>query len=108
MTREEKTQLWISRIDDYRTSGESVASWCERHQVTPRQLNYWLRKFKQAEPPTPANNRPQWIALNLHEEETSTEVPPIHIKVGGATIQVRHGFEPTLLADVVRTLKTLC
>lgn len=37
MSREEITELWISRIADYRASGEITAIWCERHQMTTKQ-----------------------------------------------------------------------
>lgn len=32
MTQDEMAERWIGRIKDYRTSGEPVATWCERSQ----------------------------------------------------------------------------
>ena len=54
MSREERAELWNSRISDYRASGELVAAWCARHQVTSHQLYYWMQKLKKADQQSPA------------------------------------------------------
>ena len=108
MTREEMAELWISRISDYRASGECVATWCERHQVTSKQLWYWMAKLKRAGLlQTPPASKPQWTSLRM-DETVPDGTSPILIRVGAATIEVRAGFEPSLFADVVRALKALC
>ncbi|HEY3363453.1 MAG TPA: hypothetical protein VGK74_00100 [Symbiobacteriaceae bacterium] len=69
-------ELWISRIKDYRASGERVTAWCERNQVTSHQLFYWMRKLKKADQQTPSASEPRWVALSL-EGTTPAEAPPI-------------------------------
>lgn len=107
MSREEMAELWASRISDYRSSGERVADWCARHQVTPHQLYYWLQKLKKADQQSPVTSGPKWIAVSL-EGTTEAEATPILVKVGTVAVEVRAGLEPAVLAAVVRTLKTLC
>jgi len=107
MTREEMAELWISRINDYRAGGERVATWCERHQVTDRQLWYWMRKLKKSEQLAPPASNPQWASVSIDEPASGGAVP-IQVRVGTIAVEVRSGFEPALLADVVRTLQTLC
>jgi transposase-like protein len=107
MSRDEMAKLWVSRINDYRASGGPVAAWCQRHQVTPRQLYYWMRKLKRADQQTPSASGPQWVSLSL-EEIMPDKAPPILVRVGGIAIEVRAGFEAAVFADVVRALKTLC
>ena len=47
MTKAELQELWASRIAEYKMSGQSVKEWCATHEgVSPRQLWYWLRKYK--------------------------------------------------------------
>jgi transposase-like protein len=46
MTQAEVRQAWEARIAAYRASGQSAAELCAIHQLHPRQLWYWLRKFK--------------------------------------------------------------
>ena len=108
MSSRELTELWIARVSDYRASGERVAQWCERHQVTEHQLYYWMRKLKDAgeQQPAAAGGR-KWVSLSL-EAPTTEEMAPIRITVGTIAVEVRTGFDPTVLTSVVRTLKTLC
>lgn len=107
MSREGMAELWISRIDDYRASRETVVAWCKRQQVSPKQFYYWMRKLKTADRQTPSTVGPKWVALSVGES-TRAEVPAIAVRVGTVTVEVRAGFEPSVFADVVRTLKTLC
>lgn len=108
MSSRELTELWISRVNDYRASGERVAQWCERHQVTEHQLYYWMRKLKDADGQKPASaSGPKWVSLSL-EALTSEETVPIRVLVGTIAVEVRTGFDPSVLTSVVRTLKALC
>ncbi|QGG47317.1 hypothetical protein [Heliorestis convoluta] len=40
--------------------------------------------------------------------ERDSLASPLVIRVGQAVIEVKPGFDPALLTQVVRTLKTLC
>ncbi|MFC4766094.1 IS66 family insertion sequence element accessory protein TnpA [Effusibacillus consociatus] len=107
MTQAELREVWIAQIQDYRSNGERTATWCERHKVTPRQLWYWMRKLKKADEQKQENRKPQWVPLHM-DEITSDGASPLLVKVGSATIEVRPGFEPSLLADIVKALQVLC
>lgn len=75
MSHEERTELWRSRISDYRDSGERVATWCARHEVTPHQLYYWMQKLKKADRQAPAANGPKWVAMSLEGLRSATLRP---------------------------------
>jgi transposase-like protein len=108
MSSREQTELWIARISDYRASGERVAQWCERHQVTQHQLYYWMRKLRDTGEQQPASTTgPKWVSLPV-ESCANEETAPIRITVGTIAVEVRPGFDPAVLASVVRTLKALC
>lgn len=109
MSSEDMAELWAARIKDYQASGERVAAWCERNQVTSHRLYYWMRKQREGErqqAPT-AGGEPKWVALSV-QEPTTDEAPPIVVKIGGAAVEVRAGFDAAVFATVVRTLKALC
>lgn len=106
MSRKGTAEQWIARINDYRASGECVTAWCQRHQVSPKQLYYWMRKLKTADQQTPPARGPRWVALSV--EATEGAAPPILVKVGSIAVEVRAGFEPFVLAEVVRVLKAQC
>ncbi|WP_431809601.1 IS66 family insertion sequence element accessory protein TnpA [Brevibacillus agri] len=75
MTQAELREVWSTRIKDYRASGERVATWCERHQVTPRQLWYWMRKLKGEDEQKQATNKPQWVPLQVDESTSDGALP---------------------------------
>ena len=108
MSLADVTEVWATRINNYRASGERVAAWCSRNQVTSHQLYYWMRKLREAErQERSAGNESKWVALAL-QESTTGEAPPIVIKIGTIAVEVQAGFDPAAFATVVRTLKTLC
>lgn len=106
MKRKELRETWHSRIQDYCSSGESAATWCQRNEIPPRQLWYWIRKFKNADVPKQASPKLPWASV--HIDESSSDEAPLIVKVGFASIEVRPGFDASLLTDVVRTLRALC
>lgn len=108
MTREDLAELWKARIHDFRTSSESATAWCKRHQVSRAQLYHWLRKLNQAGQPAPAAARPNWVALTVKEPAPGETAPPIVVRVGAITVEVRDGFDPGVLAEVLRTVQALC
>lgn len=67
MSRRGMAEQWIALINDYRSSGERVAVWCQRHQVTSKQLYYWMAKLKKADQQTPPAGGPRWVALSVEE-----------------------------------------
>lgn len=107
MSRRGMAEAWASRIADYRASGETVVAWCERNQFTTKQFYYWMRKLNKADRQTPAAGSPKWVALSVLEPAPDPG-PPILVKIGGATVEVRAGFDAAVFAEVARTLKTLC
>lgn len=63
MSRRGTAERWISRINDYRASGERAAAWCARNQVSPKQLYYWMAKLKKADPQAEPPRGPRSAAL---------------------------------------------
>lgn len=117
MPKNQREKAWFARVEEHQASGESVKVWCERNQVKPDRLYYWSRKYAEATGAKPGGL--QWLSVQVEEAPGSSHghasiaVPPeasrsIRIKVGGATIEVDPGFDPALLATVVKTVQGLC
>lgn len=106
MDKEQRQQIWMERIADYRASGLTMAAWCESRQQSFHKLKYWVKKLdpkKQLSSSTSSS----WLPVSL--EPTSHEpASQILIRVGRACIEVQPGFDPKLLSQVVRTLETSC
>ena len=47
ITSDQRRRYWREHIDACRDSGESGATYCERHQLAYHRFNYWRRKFQE-------------------------------------------------------------
>jgi transposase-like protein len=104
MTVTKRRALWKARIADQAVSGQTITQWCDAHEVNRRQFHYWRKHLQQTAVPAPAA---PWVRVELTEQvhENSNRLV---VRVGAAAIEVQSGFSPTLLADLVRTLASLC
>jgi hypothetical protein len=105
MSKTEIRKEWERRIAVFRASGQTQSKWCSVNDLKLHQLKYWIKKIENtnSKPETPT----KWVPVAM--DEPSQELnETLMIKVGQASIEVKPGFNPSLLVDVVRTLKTLC
>jgi len=105
VTKAELRETWEARVAAYRASGQSASEWCAAHQVTTRQLWYWMQKFKETKEKAAPSS--QWITVKV-DKETQEAESALLVRIGSAAIEVKPGYNQTLFADVVRTLQTLC
>lgn len=97
MTKAEQQNLWAARVEEFRMSGQSVPAWCTDHDLKPHQLRYWLRKKVR----TSSETTFSWLTLDLSEADFQSS---LLLRVGQVVLEVRPGFDPKLLLDVVKTL----
>lgn len=106
MTKTELRKEWEARVEAFKDSGQSTSAWCAAHDLKPHQLRSWLRKLHSTDASTSMSS--QWLSLEVGDPERSVWESAMLIKVGHATVEVKPGFDPTLLSDIVRTLAALC
>ena len=107
MTKAEQQKLWATRIAEYRDSGQSVKEWCATHEgISPRQLWYWLRKSKNQNGVLSTQST-RWLPVEVSEPTSPEQDNSMLVSIGPAGIEVRPGFDPALLAQVVRVLTSL-
>lgn len=108
MTRSEQRQEWDDLVAAYRSSGQSVKEWCAANGAKPERLWYWLR-WQKAGKAEPATSPLTWLSVTVDGpapgEQANTCLP---VRVGGAVIEVKRGFDPELLSTVVHVLSAIC
>lgn len=108
MTKAELQALWETRISEYQASGQSVREWCASQEgVSLRQLWYWLRKYKNQNVVSSGKSN-RWLPVEISEKASIDQGHTLLVNVGTASIEVRPGFDPALLAQVVRVLVAIC
>jgi hypothetical protein len=99
----EKRNYWLQHIQALQESGLIRRAYCEQNQVKLATLGYWCQKFNSS-----AKSKRQsengWIPVHIREEEH----PDIDLRIGRVNIAVKPGFDPLLLADVLRTMNAVC
>jgi transposase-like protein len=119
MTQARRREQRQALVAAYDASGLTMAKWCEINGVRMNQLRYWLRESRESQ------QNQSWACLNLMDDDSATDptmlpgtpkcltpatttAPEISVRIGSATIEVRSGFDPSLLSEVLRVVVARC
>ncbi|MBC3805700.1 hypothetical protein GH808_14930 [Acetobacterium fimetarium] len=102
MSKDELHAFRRQQIEDYRNSSQSAETWCEANAMKVSTLRYWLRRIKDADQPVPEQ---AWATMKLIDKATTAKSTPVMIRVNNFEICLHPGFEPDVLASVIRTLQ---
>ncbi|GGH89167.1 transposase-like protein [Pullulanibacillus pueri] len=111
MSLTDKRIEWKARFDTWKTSGLSVAEWCEEQDIKRHQMYYWVRKFEnEMTSPEQVPSETQWLTVSVKDEQKSLgggqESVLIHFR--SISVEVRPGANMALLSDVVHVLQNQC
>lgn len=101
MTRIELQNLWQERMIDFEKSEQNGKEWCATQGIPLSQFRYWRRKLR-LRPATPSTH--SWMSVDF---DCAQKQENLFVHLGVSKIEVHAGFDPDLLADVVRVLRTL-
>lgn len=110
-TKKPQRQEWIALIEDYKSSGLTMAAWCSSNQFTLHTLKYWLRKLKgtsSAIPGLAKSRRSTFVPLAVDDSASKVPGTPLVVSVGEVRIEIQSGFDPRLLQEVVKALTVSC
>jgi hypothetical protein len=102
--QQRQRQEWENKVAAYRSSGQSFGAWCEANDVKPHQLRYRLSQEVKAGKKTDSGPI-AWLRAAAGEPAQDAG---LRVRVGGAVIEVRPGFDPDVLSMVVRVLLAVC
>ena len=104
---EERRELWRGRLAEQKSSGVSVATFCQERSIAVSTFAYWRRRLR-SEDAAPAG----WLALTSDHARTSPTTPfaaaPITLRVGSVSVDVAAGFDRQLLGEVLGVLEARC
>jgi hypothetical protein len=104
--RERAVNRWRRVVEEFQTSGLSRKQFCEVRKIKGHSLDYWRARFR-SEGRSPTTSPTEWIPVRL-TEEAKTERCSISLRVGRVEIEVKHGFDARLLAEVLRVVNPPC
>lgn len=104
---------WESRVLDYRQSGLKAVDWCALNGFAVHRLKYWITKVNRISKDTDAKQEDAgsqnggfgWAAVEITDSHSTSG---ISICIGGARIEVKSGFDKSLLSDVLDVVTRSC
>ena len=112
MTNPAKQKNWAEKILDFKNSGKTKETWCEKNNISLRQFSYWFKQLTR-------NQTAQWIPVEIKESKADGVAPilqeeikilpvvPLNIKIGAASIEVYPDTDREFLLKILRTLQSL-
>lgn len=99
---------WASRVAEYSASDLPMSEWCEQNGCTENQLKYWIKKARKLS----EDLGQTWAQVEISDIDPlahyALSSSSIIVGVGNARIEVRPGFDPSLLSEVLRVVAATC
>jgi len=101
LRREDKCTFWQEQVSAWRASGLSQARFCRDHGLKVRDFGYWKRKLS-------LTSSAGFVPLRVRGQSASPSSPALCLVLeSGLRIEVREGFSPGALRDLIHTLRAL-
>ncbi|KYF47961.1 hypothetical protein BE08_37770 [Sorangium cellulosum] len=98
MMRTKATEaMWSERVRAWRESGETAEEFARSRGFAASTLHGGSSRLSRTE-------APRFLRLVPKTPAVASSVAELVVEVGGARVRVAAGFDPALLADVVRAL----
>lgn len=92
-------EYWGKEISEWKVSGLTVVEYCHRKNIGRHQFFYWRKKLSRK------FNSVEFI--EVPRLRPSPVLTPISVKTGRFTVEIKSGFDPADLKQVLRVLVEL-
>ena len=108
---------WARIMQERVDSGQSIRAYCKANDIGTNVYHYWQRKLREAAVQQLTAAQPEqtqslvpsgWATVESTEETEPELAGGLILRIGGAEIEVRDGFDEALLASVCRALSGQC
>jgi len=109
---------WAQIMQERMDSGQSIRGFCRVKGFGTNTYFYWQRKLREAaaqqiaaaiQPePSQALVPSGWATVAAAEEAAPKQSEHLTLRIGGAEIEVRQGYDEALLASIIKTLSQVC
>jgi hypothetical protein len=101
---EEKRRFWEEHFKRWETSGITQNEYCRQNNLRVNRFIYWKKKC----PQKPTASLVEWSVPEAEKSSVLAFGAPLCVVVGERyRIEIHKGFDPGLLNNVVRVLKSL-
>ena len=107
---ESMINVWRERVRECKTSGLTVAEWCEKNHINKKTYFYWQKQVWDHETNTMAPDQPglpspvQFAEISVPAGAISGGDPDIMLHQGGWTVEIRNSVDPMLLCRILEAV----
>jgi len=103
MTTEERQAYWEKQVERWQASEMSMHAWCKKQGISDKTLGNWRRKLqRQKEVQNQVPSGWQEVKRTTYDRSAAMSIKlEVNEKI---KIELKQGFDPKLLMDVVRVL----
>lgn len=102
---EQKRRKWEKHIVGWEQSGTTQTEYCRVHDLNAGQFTYWKSRFKRK------RDNSSLVAVQINPDMFQSEAAcrsPLRLNLeNGLQIEIKNDFDPSLLAALIRTIRTL-
>ena len=96
--------VWVQRLAKMKSSGMSGMAWCAQEGISYHQFRYWRDRIG-CPAKVAAQTMPTWLELSPASElPIPSASDNLVVRIGEATVELRRGFDPELLREIMRAL----
>jgi hypothetical protein len=105
---EETVRRWQKHLEEFKISGLTREAYSKRNGIRVYQLDYWRKRFLR-DTKLPAGSSPDqsWVPLKIADSAIEKD-SCIDLWIGRVRVEIKHGFDSRLLAEVLRTIGAAC
>lgn len=113
MNQLENGQMWEERVAAFLASGKrNLAAWCRENDVPYYKMRHRVQKAEKSSM-SPGISAKNWLQVATQEaaqstDQTQHEAESVWLHMGEMSIEVRPGFNPAVLREVVKVLTGSC
>jgi len=105
----DEVALWKQRITERKSNGQTIAHWCQDHNVTKGTYHYWRKQVKRAEAPVEETALPQPQPIMFAKVAApGLSKSTLQLTWQDVNIQLSNSQEAHLVAEVITYLRSLC
>jgi len=101
---EDKQRLWSDRITAWKDSGLSQQKYCDQEQLTYTTFVYWRSRLKKTVDDGSASGKVNFVPVMFRPESDAKLTLQINGQHG---VDIRAGFDPALLGQVIRVVQQI-
>lgn len=106
MKSKDNRELWISRVNDFKSSQLTQVAWCEQSDVKVGALRYWIGKLSSEGSDGKEDSKLsgfEFASVSIAQESS----PSLTLEVGDVKLLIADDFDEQMLIKVIKILRKL-